>query len=906
MVKVGSDSQIRGLLLRVTYANISISLFDKTMPGGAVSDGWEEHEISEYQDHVSLGRSPDQILQRFLLRGMPEPRAQAIRAEFERRNGKISEMEAVGAIVDRTDRTGTWYSGVQEADVVWPQLRLKLEESLPAGAVESIHLSSDRILNEIGAPAIPGRETRGLVLGFVQSGKTTNFMSVIAKAADRGYRIFIILSGITENLRSQTQQRVDEMLVDDNKEFLPLTRIDSDFDTPDQLSRIASHDGIRLIAVVKKNPHRLRRLRDWLQRAQKDADAFPILIIDDEADQASIDVGKGRRSRINSLIRQILEHERAGYVAYTATPFANVLIDPADSNDLYPKNFIVDLPKPENYFGSAELFGRSLLESDESSPADGLDVIRRIPEEHVGDVRQPPGKGAVESWDPEVPASLRTAIRWFVLSTAARRVRGTGNKHSTMLVHTSMLSRAHEKLAGTIGEHLEVEKTMVSSSSWFRELEALWDAEVDSVEPAEFGHARLGFEEVEGEVEGVLADLTLVVDNFRSTDRLHYGTDPKVAIVIGGNTLSRGLTLEGLIVSYFVRSSNTYDALLQMGRWFGYRIGYEDLQRIWMTDELSEFFVDLATVEEEFRQFVKQYEIETTPSEVRPMIRTHPTMLVAARNKTKSSKKVFVSLSEELQQSILFKHRDPEWLATNKDATRALLVAAESQVGPWVNSTITSSAKLFRSVPVGTITEFLDSYQLHPAATRMRGDLIKKYIAKQNKMGALKHWNIAVMTNRSSKKGEIELAPGMSLKPVERSKDKNPHGEHANIRTLIGSTDRLVDIDLSGDAKKDEFSGNMDRRAKNKLRSDYIGDRGLLIIYPIARDSVAKIDYSTSKSAKQKTDLDAVDDVIGIAIQFPKANGVGSEVEYVSVPMVEEEFETDDVADLDQLDEETL
>lgn len=862
-----------------------------------------EYDIEDYQDLVDGGKSPEQILERFMRRGMPEVRAQRIRAEFERLSGKIRTMESVGVISERTDETGNWYSGVQVEDVVWPKLRIRLEDSLPAAAVESIHLSSDRVLAEIGAPAVPGRELRGLVLGFVQSGKTTNFMSVIAKAADRGYRFFIVLSGITENLRSQTQERVDEMLVNDNKQFVSLTNKDSDFEAPDQLGKIVSGSEMRLIAVVKKNPHRLRRLVHWLKSAQKDADAVPILIIDDEADQASIDVGQGRRSRINSLIRQILEHERAGYVAYTATPFANVLIDPEDSNDLYPKDFIVDLPKPDNYFGSAELFGRGLLETDETQPSEGINVIRTIPDSDVDDVRQPRGKGAVETWDPAVPGSLHSAIRWFILATAAKRVRGEGNKHSTMLVHTSMLSRAHEKLAEVVAEFLDTEREFASTQQWKGELRALWESESVVIDPREYGNKQVDFSQLEPALSGVLDELKVVVDNFRSQDRLHYGKDPQVVIVIGGNTLSRGLTLEGLVVSYFVRASSSYDSLLQMGRWFGYRKGYEDLQRVWMTDELNEFFVDLATVEEEFRQFVKQYEFGTTPAQVRPVIRTHPTLLVAARNKTRASQTVYVSLSQEILQTILFKHLDKEWLANNRAATRVLLSSAASQVGPWTESKMTPSAKVFRDVSVELVKEFLNNYSFHPSATRMKGDLIKKYVEKQNKMGALKSWNIAVMSTRATTKDEIELAPGMCVRPVERSKMKNQHAEHANIRTLIGSRDRLVDLDVTGEQRTDILSGDLSSRSKQNIRSDYIGDRGLLIIYPIAKDSAAKLDYTDVKPTDRKTDLNAEDDVIGVAFQFPKAIGAGSEVEYVSVAPPEEEFEVDDMAEVDFIDE---
>lgn len=865
----------------------------------AVSDA----DIEDYQDQVDLGRSPDQILRKFVARGRTEEQVHAIRAEFEMQAGKIRKMDSVGVISAITAETGNWYSGVQPVDVAWPQLRVRLEEQLPADAVQSIHESSDRVLAELGAPAIPGRNLRGLVLGFVQSGKTTSFMSVIAKAADRGYKFFIVLSGITENLRSQTQERVDEMLVQDSGQFVSLTSTESDFEAQEQLSKIAAGTELRLIAVVKKNPHRLRRLLNWLKSAQRDADQFPILIIDDEADQASVDVGQTRTSRINSLIRQILEFERAGYVAYTATPFANVLIDPMNENDLYPKDFIVDLPKPDNYFGSAELFGRGLLETDDTQPTDGLDVIRSIPEAHVDDVRQPRGKGAVETWEPSVPTSLLTALRWFVLSTAARRVRGTGNKHSTMLIHTSMLSRAHEKLAEVVDDAIEDERAAFAAGRNVGALRELWDSESNVIDPVEYGNAVVSFDELSGELDGVLTDLRLVIDNYRSTDRLHYGKTPQVVVVIGGNTLSRGLTLEGLVVSYFVRASNAYDSLLQMGRWFGYRMGYEDLQRIWMTDELNEFFVDLATVEEEFRQFVQQYEHETTPSEVRPVIRTHSTLLVAARNKTKAAQTVWVSLSQEVLQTILFKHRDRQWLQRNRRATEVLLSAAIAEVGQPQQSVMNQSALVLRDVSVDSVLAFLDDYQFHPAATRMKGDLIRKYIEKQNKAGALTKWNVAVMSNSSSNRSPIDLAPGLSVKPVDRSRMKYQHGDHANIRTLIGSMDRLVDLRVTPEQKATVLQGDLRTPAKSDLREKWAGDRGLLLIYPISKDSAPKLDYSDVKSESQKTKLDAVDDVIGVAFQFPKAHDIGAAVEYVAVPPPVDEFEVDDVSDLDSVDE---
>ena len=240
-------------------------------------------------------------------------------------------------------------------DVFWPQLKANLEADPSwVAAVPSLDEASTDIVGLLADPHSPTIRTRGLVLGFVQSGKTANFTATIAKAADSGYRLFIVLSGVHNSLRRQTQLRIDEQLVDEfPTRWVGLTDEHRDFGKPVKALPLLSSPDLRLIAVVKKNVSRLTNLRDWLREAQKHGglDSCPIMIIDDEADQASPNAAKDPeldRTRINERITELLELPRVAYVGYTATPFANVLVNPADDSDIYPRSFMYSLPKPAN------------------------------------------------------------------------------------------------------------------------------------------------------------------------------------------------------------------------------------------------------------------------------------------------------------------------------------------------------------------------------------------------------------------------------------------------------------------------------------------------------------------------------------------------------------------------------
>jgi hypothetical protein len=870
-----------------------------------------EELADDIQNAINGGDSEERAAKRLERYGTPMEKILEARRVYGIRVGRIREARDPSALVATDRRVGGWYGGPRSGDIYWPAFRSRL--SLNDESLKSLGERSNRIVSLLDPPGKNEIRTRGLVLGHVQSGKTTSFMSVIAKAADAGYRMFIILSGVTDNLRSQTQARVDEMLVglapDERARWHWLTDPDEDFSrSPQNAANILRADsGSRVIAVVKKNPYRLRRLGKFLDGAGDPIlRTCPILLIDDEADQATINTGQkssGRITRINALIRKILDHPKAAYIAYTATPFANLLINPSDYEDLYPRDFIVDLKSPNDYFGAEKIFGRALVNATDHVVDDGLDIVRTVLDSEVGDVR-PPSRKALPNWDPAVPASLAQALHWFVLATAARRARDGHASHSTMLVHTSMLTVAHDALHQAIQPHINklIQAVAVGDSSVLQTLEKQWRDERSRVPGAAFGLSEVSWAQVYGHISGVLSDLRIAVDNYQSSTRLNYPKDrPRTIVALGGNTLSRGLTLEGLVCSYFVRSANAYDTLLQMGRWFGYRPGYGDLVRIWMTAELETWFFDLATVEAEIRQQTARYEAEElTPEELPVKIRTHPAMVVTAAAKMQSHIVTDISYGKQREQTILFHHKDQDWLGTNIEATATLFKAAAA-AGHLVSEG-PLGGPLFRDVPVELIQTFLNTYQFHERSERLNPELLSGYIKQQNQINSLLTWNVAIITDGTRPLKDREIG-GVDLNLITRSRIPFD-APYANIKALISRIDRAADVPLTREEIRRQVRTD-DDSAYSDLRDDYLDRVGLLCIYPISKLSEPR----PSKAApghKTRLPLEAVDDVIGIGLFFPEdKSNTPFRYKYISADVSGLTLESDepDINELDREDE---
>lgn len=818
--------------------------------------------------------------------GVSPDHVQQLRERHEQDTIRIKELEEPHAVVQGNRET--WYTGPQRKDKCWPAIvDLLRKDGWPdKPAIESLDDSSTRVVSLLNHPKEKSFSTRGLVVGYVQSGKTTNFTSVMAKSADRGYKLFIVLAGIHNGLRRQTQARLVQQLVEPNPAmWSQLTGLDKDF-TPQEnpASYFGKSNKTHVLCVVKKNAPVLRKLVKWLNKASDYLQDCPALIIDDEADQATV-----ATKSINPLILDIMGSlPKSAYVGYTASPFANLLIDPS-AEDLYPKDFIVNLPQPQGHFGTEVLFGRDVLDGEDSEKVDdGHDMIRSIPRDDVPCVR-PATRADVDGFEPVITETLRTAIEYFWLATAARRVRGSGNPHSTMLIHTSVNTAVHNSFKKPL-EHLRNQsKRALADPEFLDRMRTLWEHETKRVPAEEFSGSKVPFEQLVPQLPDVLDSCRIIMDNSSSEDRLDYENGPVVAIAVGGNTLSRGLTLEGLSVSYFVRAVSAYDTLLQMGRWFGFRNGYADLPRIWMTDELAEWFRHLATVEAEMRRDIDTYMTEDeTPLTFAVRLRTHPALRVTAAAKMRDAVTAASSYGGKRVQTHYF-HTNAEWLRDNIAAARDL-VAAAGKSAVRTDDRSSEGRYVFRDVPYEVVTKFLSTYKFHEKSPENDAVLITDYIRKRvTTAQSLGRWNVALVGNPDG--DEFTFAPGVAVGRNLRARLQlpDPTSDFADIKTLMSRRDAA--IDLSGDIS------NLNEKAIKEERRRQLPDTGLLVLYPIDKRS------EPSPSKNLRAALDAEEHVIGVGLVFPEPREGDSAVKrYISADLSNVELEEEDFSLLESDD----
>ncbi|MGW1356645.1 Z1 domain-containing protein [Streptomyces chartreusis] len=820
---------------------------------------------------------PSEGVKRLEQMGVPSEVIQHIRDRHEQQTIRIKELEEPHAVV--LGNRDTWYTGPQPKDKCWPAIRdLLLKDGWDKDtAIQHLDDSSTRVVSLLNHPKEKEFSTRGLVVGYVQSGKTTNFTSVMAKAADRGYKLFIVLAGIHNGLRRQTQARLAQQLVEPNPSlWSQLTGLEKDFTpTENPASFFGKSNKTHVLCVVKKNATVLRKLALWLDKAADYLEDCPALIIDDEADQATV-----ATKSINPLILSIMKSlPRSAYVGYTASPFANLLIDPS-AEDLYPQDFVVNLPKPAGHFGTEVLFGRYALDGEDPDQVDdGHDMIRSVPMDDVACVR-PETKADVEGFEPVITDTLHRAVDYFLLVTAARRVRGTGNPHSTMLIHTSVNTAVHNSFERPLNHLLKRAAQTMNDAVFLARLRTLWDEETARVPAEDFGETKVPFDDLVSELPKVLGSCRVIMDNSSSEARLDYENGPVVAIAVGGNTLSRGLTLEGLSVSYFVRAVSAYDTLLQMGRWFGFRNGYADLPRIWMTDELAEWFRHLATVETEMRRDIDIYITESeTPRTFAVRLRTHPALRVTAAAKMRDAVTAASSYGGKRVQTHYF-HTNAAWLQGNTVAARELVAEALSNA-VRVEDRSAENRYIFRDVPYDAVTDFLASYKFHEKSPENDADLISDYIRKRVAVGSLRRWNIAIV---GSSAGEpFEFASGVSVGRNIRSRvtATNPDPDFADIKTLMSRRDAAVD--LGGDTAKLTEKGIIDERRVQ------LPDTGLLVLYPIDKTS------EPGPGKKLRAPLNSEEHVMGVGLVFPEPQDGDSEVEkYISADLSGVRLEDED------------
>jgi len=753
-----------------------------------------------------------------------------------------------------------WYAGPTEDAEELTKLVGRLKAlGRDDATIEAVDRESTAILDLLDNPSKERFATRGLVVGYVQSGKTGSMAAVLAKAAGTPFKFFVVLSSMTDSLRNQTQKRLDADILDMARpgRWHPQTRVDQrradgvlekgDFTSPPGGS-LQLHGQTRHLAVMKKNPGVLRRFLLALRSTPRTLrEQTPFLIIDDECDQASVNSSAvdNAVTVTNDLIRQILrELPKAAYVGYTATPYANVLINTSSEDDLYPRDFIHPLAKAKGYFGAEELFGRAALEGDASRlEEEGVSMIRLVPPEEAPYLR-PAGKAT--PFDFKVSESLERAIWHFLLCIAAKDVRGLGSGHASMLVHTSMLTSVHERARRAIAPYMEQLRVRLEQADavLMDKLKALWESEQKDVPPERFGHVSIGFDTLGPRLAGCAASVEIKVENWVSEDRIDYDVPGRRYLVIGGNVLARGLTLEGLMVSFFMRTSSQYDTLMQMGRWFGYRTGYEDLPRIWMEEGIQDAFFQLATVEEEIRRDMSYYSrYNVTPGQFAVRIRKIPGLLITNRNRLRHVVRAEVGYAGRHLQTIRFFRDDENWLSENWRAADRLVRRSEA---------VYANRPVFRA-GMETVLAFLAEYKVHPDNSGLDTGLLSEYLRKTQD-GSLNEWKVVVVTTGDGRPSDVPLG---SLGPVRcnvRSAMKGG-GDDVSIKALMSKRDLLLDLDpvpvVGGDPTWDELKAKRD------------GAPPLLLLYPIDRHSTPQ-SHSTDRE-----ELRAVHDVLGIGVVLP-------------------------------------
>lgn len=816
------------------------------------------------------------------------------RTQFER---DLARVEAGGPPVIAAGQN-SWYSGASETDLYWPALEAEFRrQGWPDERVQSVDRASSTVVAHTPCPSRKHWDAKGLVVGYVQSGKTTNFTGVIAKLADVEYRMVIVLSGIHNGLRRQTQVRLDELLKDLNKDkWVTMTQESTDFVAPPLRASALLSGNKPILIVAKKNAAVLRRIVKWLDTpdGRNALQVAPVLVVDDEADQASV-----ATAQINPLIRRMLKlMPRCTYVGYTATPFANVFIAP-NQDDLYPKSFILNLPRPDDYFGPEMIFGRDVAEGELDGAAfDGYDMVRLVPEDEVPLLR-PAGRATAAGFEPEMTDSVVDAVRWFWLATAARRAR-QDEGHSTMLIHTSVKIDVHESfkdplLALRAGALRELRRgTDDDLAAWRMQ----WIEESAKVPAEEWDRKSLSFDDVLSHLESVVYATKVVLDNYRSQDRLDYSNGSVVAIAVGGNTLSRGLTLEGLVVSLFVRGATAYDTLLQMGRWFGYRTGYEELPRLWMTGSLAAAFRHLATVEHEMRDDIDRYQRQNlTPLQVAVRIRTHPSLRITA--KMGAAQPAEVSYAGSRLQTRYFYTTDGDWLEKNLEATRALV--QESVRHGRLDGK--GTAVVIRDVPAAVVKTFLAAYKVHPDSPDMDSALVIKYIDKQLEADqrGLATWSVCVIPGGGD---EIDLRGGVTVGSVIRSRLQDEDETRADIKTLMSKQDRVLDLGIStAEAQKMTEGQLKDLRDADAEHNN----RGLLVIYPIDPISAPLPPRRPpTATSKPRAPLDAVTTVVGVGLVFPGQPAEKNSVVATHLAVDLTDVEQDDLEDAIGTDTESV
>lgn len=814
------------------------------------------------------------------------------------------------AILGDYEHDYEWYNKLLASDefeqYYWERYKNYLQTKrnpLPQTVIDILeHNTLKNIMSYLGNPndSLP-YSIRGLVVGDVQSGKTSNYIGLATKAADAGYKVIFVLTGTIESLRQQTQQRIEEGFIGYDSVSGEDVGVKRGVKTPKAFTsrandftgksdqnttyKISDYSTEPMIFILKKNKSVLQKVYASLKTINTTAEHqridYPILVIDDEADNASVNTnkldGEHDPTVINSYIRKVLAlFTRSSYVGFTATPFANVFIsydsdDEMLNDDLFPRDFIYALYPPTNYCGARRYFftknNNVIFIKD--------DYQEIFPLNHTKD------------WSGStLYGSVYYAINCFLLSNAIRDIRDPiKTTHRSMLINMSRFTAVQSALKDIIETYVKdtirnvkqcykLPESMYEGNKYLKDLKDCFNKEFKTIF---FAGQHLTWKQVLDKLYESIKNVDVVVVNSSKQSRkLNYEEHKEGlrVIAIGGLALSRGLTLEGLCCSYFYRNTSTYDVLMQMGRWFGYRDGYDDICRIFITKETHDFYRDICIAIEDLKADIDRMgRAHKKPSDYGIRVRNSEDLSITARNKMQNTK---TKIDRHSFYGCLYEtpylHADSNIMKDNIDRTLE-----------FMNEIDVSKLKAgytypyFDNIPVELVKELLSKIKVHEANANFD---TKQLLSFLNKHDEIKTFNVLFMGGGGAS-FEFENIYGQSF-PQFNSVSRN--FDLRNNKTIVRMSSIRAHLwgpsdpayGLTKEQREEVIKKHPERNPSAAMYLDEY-DNPLLIVYFVTPIGVSANDTNTDEG-KFRTKLQQEKELryrflVGYAIGFPSKDG---------------------------------
>ena len=846
-----------------------------------------------------------------------------------------------GSISMLTDDIDPWLYNFENKWELWKRYKSFLQQKDPSFPINDLDDFTNKILDKCVNPNQSGSwDRRGMVVGHVQSGKTSNYVGLINKASDAGYKVIIVIAGTISSLRRQTQERIDEGFIGrsssayinnrgENKIIgVGHQKVDTDIysltssyyktgDEGDFNQAIANRLNIPIgknpvVFVIKKNKSILENLIDWFSKdinivyrdGQPKLFDVPALIIDDEADAASVNASRDIEEikTINKLIRTLLNvFDQNTFIGYTATPYANLFISQYYNKeqktsvkgkeyfigeDLFPRDFIVNIKAPSNYIGAAKIFGLENPITGESN--EPLDIFRSISD------YDPPffrtiNRNNKEDLPEYLPESLEIALKTFILTCTIRRLRGHEKKHNSMLIHVALYVKWIDRISYLVNDKIREYKNYIigNDTKFIEELRDIYlndfaPTTVNVLENLDYTDIRIKvhtWHEVRSELKNAVGKIDVrSVHGTRFTTNLEYHNIEEIdygryenglsIIAVGGSRLARGITLEGLSISYYLRTTKMYDSLMQMGRWFGYRPGYVDLCRLFTTDTIFEWFNHITMATEEMRN---DFDILTAtfqkPKDFRLKVRNHHGLLtITSVAKLNWAENITVSFSGTNPQTYQLSKTE-NVISNNFDAFQSLFLGLgyPKEIKKHKVTDIIPRYLIYRNINIELLCEFLDKFKTETPSVKNAN--LSEYIKNQTE---IKEWNVVLVSNTDDKvfidwkgntpRGERSKNEKLFTYPLNWYQEKitlgcsvrnqpksTRHNSHYFIskNQIDDTTDRQVDLTIQNLKSNQEI--------KNQRKQE---KKGLLLVFALDNRGTPNADFGKP--------------IIGFSIHFPE------------------------------------